>query len=59
MANEKTLGLKAHWKCLLACVLVSMSPFQYGMDFSLIGSMQAMIGFLKVRLPNSLLREWS
>jgi hypothetical protein len=41
-------GLGAHWKCMLACILVSMSPFQYGIDFGLIGPMQAMVGFLKV-----------
>ena len=33
---------------MLACILVSMSPFQYGIDFGLIGGMQAMVGFLKV-----------
>ena len=41
---------------MLACILVSMSPFQYGIDFGLIGGMQAMIGFLKV-LPQLLPRE--
>jgi hypothetical protein len=40
-------GLGAHWKCMLACILVSLSPFQHGIDFGLIGSMQAMVGFLK------------
>jgi hypothetical protein len=33
---------------MLACILVSMSPFQYGIDFGLIGGTQAMVGFLKV-----------
>ncbi|KAF2269965.1 general substrate transporter [Lojkania enalia] len=41
-------GLLENWKCLLACTLVSMSPFQYGIDFSLIGGLQAMPGFLRV-----------
>ncbi|GAB7354614.1 hypothetical protein MBLNU459_g5052t1 [Dothideomycetes sp. NU459] len=41
-------GLKGNWKCILACILVSMSPFQYGVDFGLIGGIQAMIGFLRV-----------
>jgi len=41
-------GLGTHWKCMLACILVSMSQFQYGIDFGLIGGMQAMVGFLKV-----------
>ncbi|KAH8805777.1 MFS transporter [Xylogone sp. PMI_703] len=48
MEQIKSEGLMAHWKCMLACLLVSMSPFQYGIDFGLIGGMQAMVGFLKV-----------
>ena len=40
--------LLANWKCMLACILVSMSPFQYGIDFGLIGGIQAMVGFLQV-----------
>ncbi|CCC11189.1 hypothetical protein SMACR_03895 [Sordaria macrospora] len=45
---EQKYGIKAHWKCLAACTLVSMCPFQYGLDFGLIGGLQAMLGFLKV-----------
>jgi len=45
---EDKYGIKAHWKCLAACTLVSMCPFQYGTDFGLIGGMQAMVGFLEV-----------
>ncbi|KAK3381041.1 general substrate transporter [Podospora didyma] len=41
-------GIKHHWKCLAACTLVSMCPFQYGIDFGLIGGLQAMVGFLRV-----------
>lgn len=41
-------SLKENWKCILACTLVSMSPFQYGLDFGLIGGLQAMPGFLMV-----------
>lgn len=44
---------KDHWKCLLACFLLSLSPFQYGVDFGLIGGMQAMVGFLQVRHLNT------
>ncbi|KAF4624301.1 hypothetical protein G7Y89_g13873 [Cudoniella acicularis] len=40
--------LLTHWKCLLACTLVSMCPFQYGVDFGIIGGLQAMPGFLAV-----------
>lgn len=42
-------GLLQNWRCLLACTLVSMSPFQYGIDFGAIGGLQAMPGFLEVR----------
>lgn len=48
MGQPDQYKLKDYWKCMLACFLVSMSPFQYGVDFGLIGGMQAMIGFLKV-----------
>lgn len=58
--NQEKNGLRVHWKSLLACSLISMSPFQYGVDFTLIGGFQAMVGFLKVILlsfqPSSLLR---
>jgi hypothetical protein len=47
MAREQN-GVRANWKCLAACTLVSMSPFQYGVDFTLIGGFQAMVGFLQV-----------
>jgi len=47
-------GLLENWKCLLACTLVSMSPFQYGIDFGAIGGLQAMPGFLKVNKPRAL-----
>lgn len=41
---------KSHWKCFVACGVIVLSPFQYGVDFGLIGGLQAMPGFLKVRL---------
>jgi SP family sugar:H+ symporter-like MFS transporter len=41
-------NIGAHWKCLAACTLMSMCPFQYGVDFGIIGSLQAMKGFLEV-----------
>ncbi|USP78248.1 general substrate transporter [Curvularia clavata] len=41
-------SLLSNWKCLVACTLVSMSPFQYGIDFGAIGGLQAMRGFLQV-----------
>ncbi|OCL15378.1 MFS transporter [Glonium stellatum] len=48
MSEKRYSGLKQNWKCLLACTLVSMSPFQYGIDFGIIGGLQAMRGFLQI-----------
>lgn len=45
--EERDESLKAHWKSLAACALMAMCPFQYGIDFGLIGSIQAMVGFLQ------------
>lgn len=50
---EAKYGIKSHLKCLAACTLVSMCPFQYGLDFGLIGGLQAMKGFLEVS-PSSI-----
>lgn len=47
-ANEQ-FALRDYWKCLSAVFLVSISSFQYGLDFGIIGGLQAMVGFLKVR----------
>lgn len=49
MTDSRPQGLKAHWKCIAACTLVSMCPFQYGVDFGIIGGLQAMPGFLEVQ----------
>ena len=46
--STDTTKMRDHWKCLAACTLVSMCPFQYGLDFGLIGGLQAMVGFLQV-----------
>lgn len=51
MVPTKEEPFFSHWKMLLACSLVSMCPFQYGLDFGLIGGLQAMPGFLEVRDP--------
>ncbi|KAL7778153.1 hypothetical protein CFE70_004829 [Pyrenophora teres f. teres 0-1] len=45
---DLTSSLLSNWKCIAACTLVSMSPFQYGIDFGAIGGLQAMRGFLQV-----------
>ncbi|KAI0018112.1 general substrate transporter [Xylariomycetidae sp. FL0641] len=48
MASKDDQTIRDHWRCFLACGLVLISPFQYGVDFGLIGGLQAMPGFLKV-----------
>lgn len=50
MPDQQEMGLKAHWKCMLAISLVTLSPFQYGLDFGIIGGLQAMVGFLEVNM---------
>lgn len=37
---EPQYKAKDHWRCLLACFLLCLSPFQYGLDFGLIGGFQ-------------------
>ncbi|KAI1486416.1 putative maltose permease [Biscogniauxia mediterranea] len=46
--KNRELGMKDHWKALAAVSLVSLSSFQYGVDFGIIGGLQAMVGFLQV-----------
>ncbi|KAF4546292.1 MFS monosaccharide transporter [Lasiodiplodia theobromae] len=48
MATAKEETLWSHRKMLCACFLITMCPFQYGLDFGLIGGLQAMPGFLAV-----------
>ncbi|KAK0707960.1 general substrate transporter [Lasiosphaeris hirsuta] len=48
LIEDQQWRIKDHWKCLAACTLMSMCPFQYGLDFGLIGGLQAMVGFLKI-----------
>ncbi|KAI1453221.1 general substrate transporter [Annulohypoxylon moriforme] len=48
MAIKDDETIRAHWRCFMACGLMVLSPFQYGIDFGLIGGLQAMPGFLKI-----------
>jgi hypothetical protein len=52
MASEQLRmeDLMANWRCVVACGLILLFPFQYGVDFGLIGGLQAMVGFLQVCL---------
>lgn len=47
-SKQKLAGIRKHWKSLGAMTLVSLSSFQYGLDFGIIGGLQAMIPFLRV-----------
>ena len=40
--------IRANWKAFAAIGVIILSPFQYGIDFGLIGGLQAMRGFLEV-----------
>jgi len=45
--------IRANWRCFVACGFMLVTPFQYGLDFGLIGGLQAMRGFLQVHdLPH-------
>ena len=54
MAGHHDDSIRAHWKCFFACSIIILSPFQYGLDFGLIGGFQAMPGFLQVTPPTCL-----
>ncbi|KAI1395107.1 general substrate transporter [Hypoxylon fuscum] len=47
-ANPLQLDLRSHKKCLAICFIVTISSFQYGLDYALVGGFMAMPGFLKV-----------
>ncbi|KAK0384884.1 hypothetical protein NLU13_7362 [Sarocladium strictum] len=48
MSDQSTDTIRAHWRCFAACGIIVLSPFQYGLDFGVIGGLQAMPGFLQV-----------
>lgn len=47
-AHLPETSLWANRKCLLICAIVAIANMQYGLDSAVIGSLQAMPGFLKV-----------
>lgn len=47
-ANPLQLDVRSHLKCLGICFIVTISSFQYGLDYALVGGFMAMPGFLKV-----------
>lgn len=51
MTSEAHLPENSLWanrKCLLICAIVAIANMQYGLDSAVIGSLQAMPGFLIV-----------
>ncbi|KAF2688509.1 monosaccharide transporter-like protein [Lentithecium fluviatile CBS 122367] len=56
MARVAKESWTAHGRLFIACGIMILSPFQYGIDFGMIGGLQAMVGFLEVygyRTPKS------
>ncbi|KAI1828344.1 MFS transporter [Xylaria intraflava] len=47
-ANPLKLDVRSHIKCILICLVITLSAFQAGLDNSLISGFLAMPGFLKV-----------
>jgi hypothetical protein len=54
-AEKETI--QDNWRCFVACGIMLLAPFQYGLDFGLIGGLQAMVGFLKVSFWPSILTK--
>jgi hypothetical protein len=48
MAESKAYKWRDHWRLFLATGVMILSPFQYGIDFGMIGGLQAMVPFLQV-----------
>ncbi|KAI0017855.1 MFS transporter [Xylariomycetidae sp. FL0641] len=47
-ANPLKLDVRSHAKCLAICFVVTISTFQYGLDYALVGGFMSMPGFLRV-----------
>ncbi|ETI27077.1 hypothetical protein G647_09759 [Cladophialophora carrionii CBS 160.54] len=47
-ANPLKLDVRSHSKCLVICVIATLSTFQYGLDYALVGGFLSMPGFLQV-----------
>ncbi|KAI5861966.1 MFS transporter [Durotheca rogersii] len=47
-ANPLRLDILSHRKCLAICCIITVSSFQYGLDYALVGGFMAMPGFLQV-----------
>ncbi|KAI1281458.1 MFS transporter [Xylaria sp. FL0933] len=47
-ANPLKLDVRSHTKCILICFIATISTFQYGLDYALVGGFLSMPGFLEV-----------
>lgn len=47
-SNPLKLDYRSHSKCLAICAVITVSSFQYGLDYALVGGFMAMPGFLRV-----------
>jgi MFS family permease len=47
-ANPLKLDVRSHAKCLVICAIATLSTFQYGLDYALVGGFLSMPGFLEV-----------
>ncbi|KAH9907198.1 MFS transporter [Xylariomycetidae sp. FL2044] len=47
-ANPLKLDFLSHSKCLAICAMATISTFQYGLDYALVGGFLSMPGFLEV-----------
>ncbi|KAI1084774.1 MFS transporter [Whalleya microplaca] len=47
-ANPLQLDVRSHIKCLGICAIATISTFQYGLDYALVGGFLSMPGFLKI-----------
>ncbi|KAI0866749.1 MFS transporter [Xylaria cubensis] len=47
-ANPLKLDVRSHTKCILICFVATISTFQYGLDYALVGGFLSMPGFLRV-----------
>ncbi|KAI1340586.1 MFS transporter [Xylariaceae sp. FL0016] len=59
-ANPLKLDVLSHGKCLTICFIVTITTFQYGLDYALVGGFLSMPGFLRVYgYYDPQLQEWN
>ena len=50
MVRPAELPWRTHYRLFFAIGIIILSPFQYGIDFGMIGGLQAMVPFLQVSI---------